>query len=106
MESEVRPSPIQPTRAGDTTAGRIRRAGRAIRSFVPSDPYDIASCLLLSALVAAALLTFRDYAISTDEGVQHHYGELIIAYYRSGFADRELFTYENLYLYGGLFDIT
>ncbi len=47
----------------------------------------------------------HDYAISNDEGVQHHYGELIIAYYRSGFADQSVFHFENLYLYGGLFDI-
>jgi hypothetical protein len=55
--------------------------------------------------VVLALLTFRDYAISNDEGVQHHYGELILNYYASGFADRSVFTFENLYLYGGLFDI-
>ncbi|HEY6578142.1 MAG TPA: hypothetical protein VIY09_02365 [Rhizomicrobium sp.] len=76
-----------------------------MRSLVPSDPYDIATCLLLAAIAALALVTFRDYAISNDEGVQHHYGELIIAYYRSGFVDRDLFTYQNLYLYGGLFDV-
>jgi hypothetical protein len=75
------------------------------RSLVPSNPHDIATCLLLAAIAVIALLTFRDYAISNDEGVQHHYGELIIAYYRSGFADRDLFTYQNLYLYGGLFDV-
>jgi hypothetical protein len=75
------------------------------RSLIPSDPYSVATCLLLAAVAAIALLTFRDYAISNDEGVQHHYGELIIAYYRSGFADRELFNYQNLYLYGGLFDV-
>jgi hypothetical protein len=76
-----------------------------VRSLIPSNPYDVATCLLLTAIAAIALFTFRDYAISNDEGVQHHYGELIIAYYRSGFADRELFTYQNLYLYGGLFDV-
>src|SRR5215475_6482250 len=86
-------------------AARFRRAGRALRSLLPSDPHDIATCVLLAAVAAVALFTFRDYAISNDEGVQHHYGELIIAYYRSGFADRELFTYQNLYLYGGLFDV-
>ena len=53
----------------------------------------------------AAWFTFRDYAISNDEGVQHRYGELIIEYYRSGFRTRDLFTFQNLYLYGGLFDI-
>jgi len=94
---------------GTTQVSRIaelrRRAGSAARSLIPSDPCDIATCLLLAAVAAVALLTFPDYAISNDEGVQHHYGELIIAYYRSGFADRDLFTYQNLYLYGGLFDV-
>jgi hypothetical protein len=99
-----RPSPIETTQASPV-AEQFRRAGRAARSFVPSDPHDIATCLLLAAIALIALSTFRDYAISNDEGVQHHYGELIIAYYRSGFADRDLFTYENLYLYGGLFDV-
>ena len=56
-----------------------------MRSLVPSNPYDVATCLLLAAIAVVALFTFRDYAISNDEGVQHHYGELIIAYYRSGF---------------------
>jgi hypothetical protein len=99
-----RPSPIGTTQA-PRPAERLRNAGRVARSLIPSDPYSVATCLLLAAVAAIALLTFRDYAISNDEGVQHHYGELIIAYYRSGFADRELFTYQNLYLYGGLFDV-
>ena len=37
--------------------------------------------------------------------VQHHYGELILNYYASGFKDQSVFHFENLYLYGGLFDI-
>ncbi len=104
MGPEGRPSPIETTQASPV-AEQFRRAGGAARSLVPSNPYDIATCLLLAAIAAVALFTFRDYAISNDEGVQHHYGELIIAYYRSGFADRELLTYQNLYLYGGLFDV-
>jgi hypothetical protein len=104
MRPEGRPSPIETTQAS-RIALRLRRAGRAVRSLVPSDPHDIATCLLLAALAAVAMFTFRDYAISNDEGVQHHYGELIIAYYKSGFAVRDLFTFQNLYLYGGLFDV-
>ena len=80
-------------------------AGKSIASLVPSNPYDRLTGLVFAALVAAVWLTFRDYAISNDEGVQHHYGELIIAYYRSGFKVRDLFAFENLYLYGGLFDM-
>ena len=78
---------------------------RAIRSIARLDAYDIATVALIAALVVIALCTFKDYAISNDEGVQHHYGELIIAYYRSGFRVRDLFTFQNLYLYGGLFDM-
>ena len=96
--------PFLTTQASRSAEPR-RRVGRAVRSLLPSNPYDIATCLLLTAIAAIALFTFRDYAISNDEGVQHHYGELIVAYYRSGFADRDLFTYQNLYLYGGLFDV-
>jgi hypothetical protein len=67
--------------------------------------HDIATVVLLAALVVVALFTYKDYAISNDEGVQHHYAELIIAYYTSGFTDQSIFSFQNLYLYGGLFDI-
>ena len=66
---------------------------------------DRVSLAILVALVVLAVLLFRDYGISNDEEVQHRYGELIIDYYASGFRDTALFSYKNLYLYGGLFDI-
>ena len=66
---------------------------------------DLATIVLVAALAVIALFTFRDYAISNDEGVQHRYGELIIDYYASGFRDQSVFSFQNLYLYGGLFDI-
>lgn len=93
---------------GERLPGMAEKAlpwSRAIRSIARLDAYDIATVALIAALVVIALWTFKDYAISNDEGVQHHYGELIIAYYRSGFRVRDLFTFQNLYLYGGLFDI-
>lgn len=68
-------------------------------------PFDVAAVGLFAVLILAAAFTVRDYGISNDEEVQHRYGELIIAYYRSGFTDLGLFGYKNLYLYGGLFDI-
>ncbi|HEY6256028.1 MAG TPA: glycosyltransferase family 39 protein [Xanthobacteraceae bacterium] len=69
------------------------------------DAFDLATALLMATLLVLVLATFTEYAISNDEGVQHQYGELIIAYYKSGFADRSVFDFQNLYLYGGLFDI-
>ena len=79
--------------------------GKTPWSIVPSNPFDLLLGALLAALLVIAWCTFRDYAISNDEAVQQHYGELIVEYYRSGFVARDLFTFENLYLYGGLFDL-
>jgi hypothetical protein len=77
---------------------------RTMRAVLSRDPYDLASVLLLAALVGLVIATFRDYAITNDEWIQHRYGELILAYYKSGFTDRAVFELDNLYLYGGLFD--
>ena len=92
----------------DAVAGIAAKAwpwNRLRRQAARFDPFDVATIILLAAIAAVALWTFRDYAISNDEGVQHHYGELILAYYASGFSDQSVFHFENLYLYGGLFDI-
>src|SRR6516165_7798103 len=88
-----------------TIAKLNRLTGRAVRVFGFADACDLLTCMLLAALVIVALFTVKDYAISNDEGVQQRYGELIIEYYRSGFRSRDLFTFQNLYLYGGLFDV-
>lgn len=66
---------------------------------------DIAAAALFAVLAILAVVTFQSYAVSNDEPVQQHYGELIVSYYRSGFTDRSLFHFDNLYLYGGLFDV-
>jgi hypothetical protein len=94
--------------AGEHISDIARRAvplRQATRWTARFEPHDIATVMLLATLVGVALLTYQDYAISNDEGVQRHYGELIIAYYSSGFRDQSLFSFLNLYLYGGLFDI-
>lgn len=84
--------------------GRILNIVRS--RLATSDPFDLATRLLIAALFVLALLIYRDYAISNDEEVQHRYGELIYAYHASGFTDLSVFRYQNLYLYGGLFDLT
>ena len=83
-------------------AGLIRRF-RSRRLF--ADPFDLTAAILFGLLIILVLTTFGDYAISNDEEVQQRYGELIVAYYGSSFADQGLFHFRNLYLYGGLFDI-
>jgi hypothetical protein len=83
---------------------------RFVRRHLPSGTdggraFDAAAILLLAGLTIIVLLTFQHYAISNDEQVQHRYGELILSYYASGFADQSAFHFKNLYLYGGLFDV-
>ena len=78
---------------------------RGPRTSVPADTYDLLALAFLAAVVLIVCLTVKDYAISNDEQIQHRYGELIIAYYQSGFRLRDVFSFENLYLYGGLFDV-
>src|SRR5216683_7799074 len=94
--------------AGAYIPGIVKRASTsrsAMTWMARFESSDIATVVLLAALVVVALITYKDYSISNDEGVQHHYGELIIAYFASGFANQDLFSFQNLYLYGGLFDI-
>ena len=85
-----------PSRAGATLRERLAACDRC----------DLASMALFAILFALAFATLHDYAITNDEEVQQRYGEMIVAYYTSGFKDRSLFHFVNLYLYGGLFDVT
>ena len=64
-----------------------------------------ASTALFVLLGLFILLTFRQYGISNDEEVQHVYGRLLLDFYASGFSDQAAFSYRNLYLYGGFFDL-
>jgi hypothetical protein len=84
----------------------IAQKGSGLSRFIGSfETFDLATILFLAALVVIALCTFGNYAISNDEGVQIHYGKLIVDYYASGFRDQDVFSFQNLYLYGGLFDV-
>lgn len=78
-----------------------------IQFFDPTDDrfWDRLSFVLFVVLAGLVALTFQDYGISTDEYVQQVYGEKLWAFYLSGFGDRSAFRFDNLYLYGGLFDM-
>jgi hypothetical protein len=108
MRDRVRGSVSEASSAGEIALGIAEKASpwseirRLTNRFCT---YDIITVVLIAAVTVTALWTFKDYAISNDEGVQHHYGELILAYYASGFSDQSIFTFQNLYLYGGLFDV-
>jgi Dolichyl-phosphate-mannose-protein mannosyltransferase len=59
--------------------------------------------LLIVAVVAA--LTFRDYGLGWDDYTHSQYGEMLVSLYASGFADKRAFSFVNLYMYGGGFDL-
>lgn len=90
----------------DTSAVPAAAPGRpALRRGQAISPTRLASLAVFAAVAAWIVLTFRDYGISNDEPVQHTYGQLLLAWYASGFTDERAFHYINLYLYGGLFDL-
>jgi hypothetical protein len=89
-----------------TMADGLSAAGKRMAARIAAmSRYDLAAVALMAALVVLAFATYESYAISNDEEVQQRYGEMIVAYYTSGFADRSLFNFKDLYLYGGLFDV-
>ena len=66
--------------------------------------YDLSLGLLLSIGVLI-VLSFPEYGIIWDEEVQRQYGLLLLNYYASGLTDLSAFSFDNLYLYGGGFDM-
>ncbi len=67
--------------------------------------YDLLAAIAFAILTILVLLTFQDYAISNDEAMQHRYGELDPVLLRQRLPRPDAVQYDNLYLYGGLFDV-
>ena len=78
---------------------------RSIRARLAAAPLDVAAGAVLLVVSVAALLTFRDYGLAWDDSAQAHYGEMLLAYYTSGFTDLRAFEFYNLRYYGGGFDL-
>ena len=51
-----------------------------------------------------ALLTFRDYGVTWDEDAHNWYGNFVLDYYVSFFAERNALHWRDLYNYGAIFD--
>src|SRR5712691_3798203 len=66
---------------------------------------DRAAIAVLVIVAAIAALTFRDYGLGWDDYTHAQYGDLLLAFYGSGFADRRALSFVNLYMYGGGFDM-
>src|SRR6267378_8344850 len=67
--------------------------------------WDRLALALLILAGTVALLTFRDYGLSWDDYTHSQYGDLLLNFYASGFADRRALSWVNLYYYGGGFDL-
>jgi hypothetical protein len=61
--------------------------------------------LLLVCLLGLLLASFSDYGIMLDEGLQHRYGRRLVRAYASWGSDLSATTQNNLYLYGGFFEL-
>lgn len=72
---------------------------------VQAAPADLFALAVLAAASIIAAFTFRDYGLSWDDYAHSHYGELLYAYYASGFTDTRAFSFSNLFYYGGGFDL-
>ena len=68
--------------------------------------WDWGAVAALIAVASVAAVTATDYGVSNDEYVQQLYGEKLLKFYSSGFADWSAFQFKDLFYYGGLFDLT
>ncbi len=75
------------------------------RSWSAGRSIDAVAIAVLAVLAAIAAFTFRDYGLGWDDYTHSEYGELLLAYYGSGFTDRRALSFVNLYMYGGGFDM-
>jgi hypothetical protein len=87
-----------------TSAGSISTT-QPLSGFAPARIADSLALALLAAAVAVALATFRDYGLGWDDYAHSEYGELLVAFYASGFRDQRALSFVNLYQYGGGFDL-
>src|SRR5262245_30293117 len=66
---------------------------------------DRVAVALIAAAGLVAAATFRDYGLGWDDYTHAEYGDLLVAFYGSGFADQRALSFVNLYMYGGGFDL-
>ena len=93
--------------------GEPHRSGGGVRTGPPGAGlihldhlFDDLAWVWLLAVAVLVVLTFREYGIIWDSEVQDEYGRKLLSFYLSGFQDRSAFEFQNLYLYGGAFDLT
>ncbi|MDI4658549.1 glycosyltransferase family 39 protein [Xanthobacter autotrophicus] len=71
----------------------------------PGAVADACAVILLAAVTVIAALTFSDYGLGWDDFTHSQYGDLLYNYFSSGLTQRKVFSFVNLYYYGGGFDL-
>jgi len=66
---------------------------------------DRLALVVLGVVAVIAAATFRDYGLGWDDYTHSEYGDLLLAFYGSGFSDQRALSFVNLYKYGGGFDM-
>lgn len=66
---------------------------------------DALAILIALGVLGAVFWTFPDYGISFDETVQDQYGQYVLQWFATLTQDRRATSYEDLFYYGGLFDL-
>lgn len=66
---------------------------------------DACTLVLLAAITVITALTFSDYGLGWDDFTHSQYGDLLYGYYASGMTNQKVFSFVNLYYYGGGFDL-
>ena len=66
---------------------------------------DVIAIGILFAIALIILLTFRAYGLGWDDLTHSQYADLLLSFYASGFRDTRAFSFVNLYMYGGGFDM-
>jgi hypothetical protein len=70
----------------------------------PEIPWSSVSRIGVILLVILAFCFGADAGITWDEQFQSRYGDMILAWFASGFTDGRALYFADLYVYGGLFD--
>src|ERR1700722_4536340 len=83
---------------GDTRAPTARLSRPSAPVF--KDAELRAATVLLAVVLVIGLATASDYGITPDEFLFNDYGPKAVAWYASGFSDRALFDFYDVYLYG------
>lgn len=71
-------------------------------------PHAFADRLALLLIVAVSVLglwTYHDYGLGWDDFTHSQYGDLLLRYFASGLTFKRVFSFVNLYYYGGSFDL-